>query len=124
MSQELDEIFDKAHLDCERAEVVSLTESNLLDVDLQGVSGSKPIIKPLIDVTITYLGFDKIHQDQKFIDKGLGKEGPPAGIADTGGSTDSSGSKWSLLYENPEGLSSYSYSEHSSEPKQVDKTRS
>ena len=33
MSQELDEIFDKAHLDRERAEVVSLTESNLLDVD-------------------------------------------------------------------------------------------
>jgi len=33
MSQELDEIFDKARLDRERAEVVSLTESNLLDVD-------------------------------------------------------------------------------------------
>jgi len=33
MSQELEEIFDKAHLDREKAEVVSLTESNLLDVD-------------------------------------------------------------------------------------------
>jgi len=33
MSQELDEIFDKAHLDREKAEVVSLTESRLLDVD-------------------------------------------------------------------------------------------
>ena len=33
MSQELDQIFDKAHLDRERAEVVSLTESTLLDVD-------------------------------------------------------------------------------------------
>jgi len=30
MSQELDEIFDKAHLDREKAEVVSRTESTLL----------------------------------------------------------------------------------------------
>mgnify|MGYP007042447928 CR=1 FL=1 len=30
---ELDKIYDKAHLDRERAEVISLTESRLLDVD-------------------------------------------------------------------------------------------
>jgi len=68
----------------------------------EGVPGSNPIIQPLINQIVPYLGFDKVHKDQKFIEKGLGKEGPPAGIADTGISM-STGEKWSWLYEKPEG---------------------
>ena len=72
-----------------------------LNVDPDGISGSN-IFQPSINQTVPYLGFDKIHQDERFIDKGLGKDGPPMGIADTGGPTDSSGSKWRWLYEHPE----------------------
>jgi len=71
----------------------------------EGILGPQPIPpwRPLIHETLPYLGFDKIHKDQKFIDKGLGAFGRPAGIADTGVST-GTGEKWIWLYENPEGL--------------------
>jgi len=75
-----------------------------IDQDLpeEGILGSQAAIFPLIHETVPYLGFDKIHKDQKFIDKGLGRDSKPAGIADTGIST-STGEKWSWLYEKPEG---------------------
>ena len=73
-----------------------------IDLPEEGIPGAERFFHPLINQTIPYLGFDKIHQDKQFIEKGLGKEGPPAGIADTGISM-STGEKWSWLYEKPEG---------------------
>lgn len=75
------------------------------DLPEEGVPGSQAAVFPLIHETVPYLGFDKIHKDPKFIEKGLGRDGPPLGIADTGVST-GTGEKWTWLYENPEGLSS------------------
>jgi len=75
------------------------------DLPEEGIPGSQATVFPLIHETAPYLGFDKIHQDQKFIDKGLGRDGPPLGIADTGVST-GTGERWTWLYENPEGLPS------------------
>jgi len=82
-------------------------EYHAIDRDLpeEGIPGSQAAVLPLIHETVPYLGFDKIHKDQKFIDKGLGRDCPPLGIADTGVST-GTGEKWTWLYENPEGLSS------------------
>ena len=75
-----------------------------IDLSEEGIPGSHATIFPLIHETVPYLGFDKIHKDQKFVDKGLGRDGSPFGIADTGVST-GTGEKWIWLYENPEGLS-------------------
>jgi len=80
-------------------------EYHAVSLEEEGVPGSQAAVFPLIHQTVPYLGFDKIHKDQKFIEKGLGRDGPPLGIADTGVST-GTGEKWTWLYENPEGLSS------------------
>jgi len=81
------------YLDLPQMDIPALTPSRIF------------LFKPTIHQTLGYLGFDKIHKDQRFIDKGLGKDGRPAGIADTGVST-GTGEKWTWLYENPEGLPS------------------
>jgi len=78
-----------------------LAEEGVPGAFLQGLPESY-FPTPLVHETLPYLGFDKIHKDQKFIDKGLGKDGKPAGVADTGISM-STGEKWSWLYEKPEG---------------------
>ena len=75
-------------------------EYHAVELFEEGVPGSQAVFVPLINQTIPYLGFDKTHKDPKFIEKGLGRDGPPAGIADTGIST-STGGKWPWLYEKP-----------------------